>query len=92
MGVTLLMLHAFDTDGSQRAAFLEGYRQVRPLSASHERLLNVFTAGRAVALYRWMMGNSEQRSPGNDKWVRSVATWVRQWLDARQTSNEGGKR
>lgn len=80
MGVTLLMLYAFDADGSQRTAFLEGYRQVRPLSAAHERLLDVFIAGRAVALIRWTLGNENLRTPGGVSWASGAIGWVRQWL------------
>lgn len=80
MGVTLLMLYAFDADGSQRAAFLDGYREVRPLSEEHERLLDVFITGRAVALCRWFMGNENLRKSGGMGWANSAVKWVRQWL------------
>ncbi len=61
MGVTLLMLHAFDPDGSQRAAFLEGYRQVRPLSVEHEQSAGPFhrRPGRRAGT----LGPGQRRAP-----------------------------
>jgi Ser/Thr protein kinase RdoA (MazF antagonist) len=77
MAVTLLMLDAFDPDASQRAAFLQGYRQIQPLPAKHEQLLDIFVAGRAAALARWFMGDEHLR---DEAWVDWAAGRVRHWL------------
>jgi Ser/Thr protein kinase RdoA (MazF antagonist) len=63
MAVTLLMLRQFEGFSEKRAAFVEGYREVRPLSDEHEELLDMFIAIRGMVLARWILGSeSAQRS------------------------------
>jgi Ser/Thr protein kinase RdoA (MazF antagonist) len=75
MAVTLLMLKPFDPAGRQRAAFLCGYAETRPLPPQCDSLLDLFIAARAVVLARWLLG---RRSPdaAERKWVRDTFAWV----------------
>jgi Ser/Thr protein kinase RdoA (MazF antagonist) len=59
MAVTLLMLRRFDRTGTQRAAFLRGYRSVRTLSREHEESIDPFIGIRATVLSRWLLGARE---------------------------------
>lgn len=79
IGVTLLMLRGFDPDGSQRAAFLRGYRQVRALSEEYEAMVPLFTAARAAAFVRWMMGNGAMRTDHARAWSADALAWVKEW-------------
>jgi Ser/Thr protein kinase RdoA (MazF antagonist) len=75
MAVTLLLLKPFDRSGRQRAAFLRGYRSVRPLRAEHERLIDTFIAVRAVVLAKWLIGARRPRS-ADLRWVTQTLPWV----------------
>jgi Ser/Thr protein kinase RdoA (MazF antagonist) len=76
MAVTLLMLRPFDIHGSQRRAFIEGYREVNALTREHEALLDLFIAARAVALARSALG-ARNRHPENVEWVKQNLPWLR---------------
>ena len=79
MAVTLLMLWAFDPDGSQREAFIQGYRDLRTLSVAHEALLDTFIAARATALIRWLMGNNDLRTDPARRWVAGAVRGLKVW-------------
>ena len=81
MGVTLLMLCPFDRDGSQQAAFLEGYRRLRAFSSEHEQLPDLFIAPRSVALARLFMGNARFRSDSATRWVARTVKRLKVCLD-----------
>src|SRR5205085_269921 len=71
MAVTLLMLRPFDRDGSQRAAFIRGYRAIRAFTDEDEALLDILIPARAVLLARWILG-AETRSPADVRWVNQT--------------------
>ena len=80
MAVTLLMLWPFDPGQSQRAAFLQGYRAVRPFPLAHEKLLNLFIAARGVGISRWILGNDANRSESGKRWVAGTVKRLGTWL------------
>lgn len=92
MGVTLLMLRGLDPDGSQRAAFLRGYREVRDLPEAHEALLPLFTAARAAAFVRWTMGNDAMRTDFGREWSADALGWMKEWIERRGTGLAGALR
>jgi len=53
-----------------RAALLEGYRSVRPLSAEHESLLSTFIAFRTMVLMLWFI--EERNHPAFTRWQEEV--------------------
>ena len=75
MAVTLLMLKPFDQRATQRHAFIQGYRQVRPVSPEHESLLDDFLAARAVLLARLALGAAEPRA-SDLQWVNQTLPWL----------------
>ncbi len=81
MAVTLLMLKPFDAHGKQRDAFLAGYREIRPLSSRHERLLDLFIVARAVVLARMVLG-SRKPDPNMLLWTRKTLPWIKKLLPA----------
>lgn len=81
MAVTLFALLDLDRDGSQRRAFIEGYREVRAFSDEHETLLNIFLATRGVLLSRFVIGNSGGKlSDQGAKYVSRVINGIRSWM------------
>jgi Ser/Thr protein kinase RdoA (MazF antagonist) len=73
MAVTLLMLRQFDAYPEKRVAFLEGYRDVRPLDPEQEGLLDAFIAIRGIVLARWILGShSPQQS--DLRWARQTVS------------------
>jgi Ser/Thr protein kinase RdoA (MazF antagonist) len=75
MAITLLMLKPFDAQGRQRAAFIQGYREIRPLITPHTELLDLFVAARAVALARWILGSSSHEKSGL-RWATTTIAWL----------------
>jgi Ser/Thr protein kinase RdoA (MazF antagonist) len=83
MGVTLFALWGRDDQLRQRQAFLEGYRAVRPISADHEKLLDLFIAARGVVLARLVMGMmGEQVNETGMRYIAKVLEGIRLWMDA----------
>jgi Ser/Thr protein kinase RdoA (MazF antagonist) len=83
MAVTLFGLWGLDEKGRQRRAFLEGYREIRPLSQGHESLLNTFIAARAVALARFVMGSDDPKDRRIvSRYIPFVAEGLRRWAGA----------
>jgi Ser/Thr protein kinase RdoA (MazF antagonist) len=76
MAVTLLMLMRFDTNGSQRAAFLSGYSEIKSLPSGCDMWLDAFISARMVVLAKWILGG---RSPSDvdRKWVAEMVELVR---------------
>ena len=62
MGATLGPLVSRKDFPSLRAAFLRGYRSVRPLDATHERMLTAFLIADRLKIAVWMAGRSD--NPG----------------------------
>ncbi len=59
MGATLGPLVSRTDFASLRAAFLHGYRSVRPLDAGHERMLTSFLIADRLRIALWMSGRSD---------------------------------
>ena len=64
IGVTFSTLLARDNYPALRQAFLQGYRQVRPLSANHEALIDTFIAGRLMCHVLWLAAHVDEPSYG----------------------------
>lgn len=62
MGATLGPLVSREDFPSLRAAFLHGYRSVRPLDAGHERMLTSFLIADRLRIAVWMSGRRD--NPG----------------------------
>ncbi len=62
MGATLGPLVSRKDFGSLRAAFLRGYRSIRPLDATHERMLTEFLIADRLKIAVWMAGRAD--NPG----------------------------
>lgn len=61
-----------------RAALLVGYRQVRPLPAEQEGLLDLFIAMRLVELARWYGASADPaHGPIAVQLVGEAARWMR---------------
>lgn len=81
MAITLFALWGLDPDDLQRQAFLAGYRQVRELSLDHDRLLDVFIAGRGVVQARFVMASDFPEDQAMaPKYVRRVIDGLAHWL------------
>ena len=76
MGSTLGPLVSRSDFASLRAAFLRGYRSVRPLDATHERLLTSFLIADRLKIAVWMAGRWD--NPGLRD---SIAGFVRDRVD-----------
>ena len=76
MGATLGPLVIRSDFASLRAAFLRGYRSVRPLDATHERLLTSFLIADRLKIAVWMAGRWD--NPGLRD---SIAGFVRDRVD-----------
>ncbi|MCE2441376.1 MAG: phosphotransferase [Candidatus Latescibacteria bacterium] len=62
IGATLGPLVSRKDFASLRAAFLRGYRSVRPLDAGHERMLTAFLIADRLKIAVWMAGRAD--NPG----------------------------
>jgi Ser/Thr protein kinase RdoA (MazF antagonist) len=62
MAVTLVGAGEWQPTPAHRAAFLAGYRCVRPLAAAHEALLETFMAARRLIVLQWLLVNMNQPS------------------------------
>lgn len=60
VAVTFSTLRGWETYPALRAAFLRGYRQVRPLSKEHEAYLETFIAARLLAHTLWLAGHMDE--------------------------------
>jgi Ser/Thr protein kinase RdoA (MazF antagonist) len=75
IAVTLLMLKPFDRTGRQRDAFLRGYRNVRPIRAWEEALIDPFIAIRAVVLANHLLGQPRPNT-ADLRWVSQTLPWI----------------
>ena len=64
IGVAFSTLLARSDYPDLRQAFLQGYRSVRPLSASHEALLDTFIAARLMCHVLWLAAHVDEPSYG----------------------------
>jgi len=64
IGVAFSTLLARPNYLALRQAFLRGYRQVRPFSASHEALIDTFIAGRLMCHVLWLAAHLDEPSYG----------------------------
>ena len=64
IGVAFSTLLARPDYSDLRQAFLAGYRRVRPLSPSHEALLDTFIAGRLMCHVLWLAAHVDEPSYG----------------------------
>ena len=64
IGVAFSTLLARTDYPALRQAFLEGYRRVRPLSVSHEALIDTFIAGRLMCHVLWLAAHIDEPSYG----------------------------
>ena len=64
IGVTFSTLLARTDYPALRQAFLQGYRRVRPLSVSHEALLDTFIAARLMCHVLWLAAHVDEPSYG----------------------------
>jgi Ser/Thr protein kinase RdoA (MazF antagonist) len=64
IGVTFSTLLARNDYPALRKAFLEGYRRVRPLSTSHEALIDTFIAARLMCHILWLAAHVDEPSYG----------------------------
>jgi Ser/Thr protein kinase RdoA (MazF antagonist) len=69
VAVTFSTLRTWKTYPALRAAFLRGYRRVRPLSPAHEAHVETFIAARLLAHTLWLAGHLDEpmfreRAPG----------------------------
>ncbi|GAA4561273.1 phosphotransferase enzyme family protein [Planotetraspora kaengkrachanensis] len=83
LAVTLSELKRRPDYPDLRSALLYGYRGVRPLPASHERLIDVFIALRAVQLMMWTVEHRDQPM-FREAWATSATRtldWLRSFLD-----------
>ncbi len=64
IGVAFSTLLARPDYPALRQAFLQGYRSVRPLSASHEALLDTFIAARLMCHVLWLAAHVDEPSYG----------------------------
>jgi Ser/Thr protein kinase RdoA (MazF antagonist) len=81
IAITLFALWGLDAEDKQRQAFLTGYREIRDLSAHHQRLLNVFIAARGVVQARFVMASDhpeDQRIA--QRYIRYVGNGLQTWL------------
>ena len=82
MGTTLFALWGRDERNRQREAFLEGYRELRPFSSGHERMLNLFMGARSVATARFVMGSDDPRDKEiAHRYTAYVVKGLKKWLD-----------
>jgi Ser/Thr protein kinase RdoA (MazF antagonist) len=66
-----------------RAALLQGYRQIRPLSAEHEALLDIFIAMRLAELVRWFgSSNKPEFEPSTASLLRQVTDYMYRLLNS----------
>jgi len=81
MAITLFALWGLDPGDRQRQAFLTGYREARSLSLDHERLLDVFIAGRGVVQARFVLASEfpDDRAMA-PKYVSRVIDGLKHWL------------
>jgi Ser/Thr protein kinase RdoA (MazF antagonist) len=73
LNVTLLELQELPHYATLRAALLEGYRQVRPLSRTHEAHLPVFFLLRRLQLLIWVL--QSRAHPAFREWWRQGAEY-----------------
>jgi Ser/Thr protein kinase RdoA (MazF antagonist) len=64
IGVAFSTLLARNDYPALRRAFLEGYRQVRPLAADHEVLIDTFIAARLMCHVLWLAAHLDEPSYG----------------------------
>jgi Ser/Thr protein kinase RdoA (MazF antagonist) len=69
VAVTFSTLRTWKTYPALRAAFMRGYRRVRPLSSAHEARVETFIAARLLAHTLWLAGHLDEpmfreRAPG----------------------------
>jgi Ser/Thr protein kinase RdoA (MazF antagonist) len=65
-----------------RAALLHGYRQIRPLSADHEELLDIFIAMRLAELVRWFgSSNKPEFEPSTTELLRQATDYMSRLLN-----------
>jgi Ser/Thr protein kinase RdoA (MazF antagonist) len=64
IGVTFSTLLARSDYPALREAFLKGYRQVQPLSAEHETLIDTFTAARLMGHVLWLAAHLDEPAYG----------------------------
>lgn len=50
---------------------------MQALSCRHGALLPLFTAARAAALIRWLMGKDATRTPAAQQWCADTLRWPR---------------
>jgi Ser/Thr protein kinase RdoA (MazF antagonist) len=82
MGITLFALWGRDEKNRQRAAFLEGYREGKPIPPHHESLLDLFLAARGVAAARFVMGSEDPRDREiAHRYAAYVVKGLKKWLD-----------
>ena len=66
-----------------RDALLHGYRQIRPLSADHEVLLDVFIAMRLAELVRWFgSSNKPEFEPSTASLLKQATHYMSHLLDS----------
>ena len=53
-----------------RAAFLDGYRQMRPLCVEHEQFIEIFTAARIMGYTMWLAAHIGEPAFGAKAAVR----------------------
>lgn len=66
IAITLAELRHRPDYPALREAFLNGYRQLRPFSAEHEALINLFMIARRIDLVNWILGWED---PSLKPWV-----------------------
>jgi len=71
IGVTFSVLRDYPNLPDLRAGFFRGYRQVRPLSAEHEALVDVLMTGRILGHSLWLAALSEKPAFGPRMLVRA---------------------
>lgn len=82
MAVTLYNINWRDDAAALRAAFLAGYRQVRPLSAAHEQHLDIFMALRDLQMMIWAIEMREHPA-FRDSWhsdVQEILKFISQFI------------
>jgi Ser/Thr protein kinase RdoA (MazF antagonist) len=66
-----------------RAALLHGYRQIRPLCAEHEALLDIFITMRLAELVRWFgSSNKPEFEPSTASLLRQATDYMSRLLDS----------
>lgn len=84
LNVTLRELAHLPNYPSLRAALLAGYRSIRPLSADHERYLDIFFALRRIQLMIWVI-ESRDHPAFRARWVE----WARN--DLQKLAQQSGE-